>query len=163
MNNPNLMDDPEQILKMALSTPFYEYDQKDDRWIDIATFEPDSNHTPRVTAYLASGMAALSVIYCREGKRRESSNTFELVPGRGHIVTTYAGGNESPLLLPFASSPLEVRISSDDPKVIARGLYDAIHGGEKPDDNYRVAAAAMMMNEVGEIKPAIFNRTEEGS
>ena len=92
-------------------------------------------------------------------------SSLDLEPGKGHLLTTYKGGNEKPLLpfeVPDSFSrrlPLEVSVASTTPDEIAQSVYDASRGA----DNFRVAAAVMMLNKrTGTIDTKILNRHELG-
>jgi len=74
------------------------------------------------------------------------------------MITTYKGDNESPLLLPFTGNPLEMTVASTTAEKICKSLYGAI--GPKDRENYRVAAAVMLMKNNKEVDVAHINRSE---
>jgi len=155
---------PQGIMLDAVHQPVFEYDQKDDQWIDITTYEPDApNSTPRISACLAGRYAALHIVRKGDkGQKEAEIIPFEPSNGGGKLITTYAGGNEKPLA-PFKGAPLDVGISSETPQDIAESIYAAIHGGQKEGDNYRVAAAVLMRDsKVGGVTIAIINRIDRG-
>lgn len=139
--------DPAPFLKNAFRKPSFRYDQKNDVWIDITTYEPDDPHyTPRITGLVIGDKAAMYIV------RRDSLgnpdvriHSFDLIPGEGKLITTYSGGNESPLA-PFVGNPLDVTISSETAEDIAESVYAAIEGGDEPGKNFRVAAATMLID-----------------
>jgi len=159
----------EEVLGRALGArafgpyeSFWEYDAKEG-WIDITSYEPDApNFTPRISAYQRGSNAAMYIV-----RKTEDGGLFSigfkisLIPKEGKLITTYKGGNEKPLL-PFDSNPLDVAITSESPEEIVDSLYDAIKGGQNPEDNYRVASAVMMLKD-GKPEVAIRNRNELGS
>lgn len=151
------------IMKDAFKEPFWEYDQKDDRWIDITTYEPDApNSTPRISACMNETSAFMHIIKCGEnGKKEETLHKIaSLEPGKGTLITTYKGGNEKPLA-PFTGLPLDIAINSNTAEGIVESVYSAIYGGANPEDNYRVAAAVMMLNkETKDISTKIINRSQ---
>lgn len=150
---------PEKVLRDAFDSPVLEYDTKDKRWIDITTYEPDDpNFTPRISACLDGicGEAGFHITRKEGLMRQQEIHTFKLNPGEGRVITTYLGGNENPLL-PFVGAPLRVQIQSESAQEIAESIYDSIRGGEKPEDNFRVAAAVAMTGPRG-IEVVIINR-----
>lgn len=152
---------PDWILRAAFVSPVLEYDEKGKRWIDITTFEPDDpNFTPRITACLDGicGEAGFHIVRKDGSKRQHETHPFKLNPGEGKLITTYLGGNEDPLL-PFVGAPLRVQIQSESAQEIAESIYDSIGGGEKPGDDYRVAAA-VAMDRPGGLEVAIVNRCD---
>lgn len=145
----------------------YEYDVKDDRWIDLGSHEPDAPHnTPRISGFIQGNKGMFHLIkYDSERKEpihysyRFYSKFYPLEPGKGFMITTYKGGNENPLL-PFEGSPLEVRINSENAEDISKSLYEALRGQK---ENYRVSAAVILMNgHTGEFETSIINRCERG-
>jgi IMP cyclohydrolase len=156
---------PEAIVARAFQFPSWEYDQKDDRWIDLTTYEPDSNATPRISAVLhRTRDPVLDIVYKNDKGKQDSNLTLvhEFSPGQAFMITTYSGGNESPLLLPFGDQePLEMSVAGETVDELAAEFYAAIAGGSKPGDNFRVSAAVMLMRNNG-IDTAIINRSTRG-
>ncbi len=159
----NAFESPEEIIVRAFSDLVLQYDEKDDRLIDLTTYEPDEpNNTPRISAMLRGDQAALHIVKC--GKRNEPVSEifpFDLEHGKGKLITTYLGGNESPLA-PFTGNPLDVLIDSNTSADIAESMYAAIEGGQDPGDNYRVAVAVTLLKPGG-LETAIINRVDRGS
>lgn len=158
-----------QVVDEAFAVPFFEYDQKDDVWIDITTFEPDApNFTPRINAIVRGRDAVIYLIKRdQEGEKEVQGYEFTLVPGIGRMITTYKGGNEDPLL-PFEGEPHTVRIDMCKPDEIANAVYDLTKGAI-PDKNFRVATVVAMMRKT-ESDPvtryydtAIVNRSVRGA
>lgn len=135
---------PEGILREAMRASFLEHDKKEG-WIDIASHEPDSpNFTPRISGCIdRMGNHALHIV--SRDERFPLCYEFKPEAGVAHIITTYKGGNEKPLL-GFEGKPLEARVESINAGEICRSLFDAIGHPNPDDDNkvYRVAAAVMM-------------------
>lgn len=157
---------PYKILKDAFKEPFWLYDEKENRWIDITTYEPDPpNNTPRISACMQGNSAAFHIVLCsdsEQGYKREKLHLVDLVPGRGKMITTYKGGNEKPLQ-PFTGEPLDISIASETAEGIAESMYSAIGHGSKPGENYRVAAAVMVWDpKTWSIDTKIINRSERG-
>ncbi len=154
---------PQHILGEAISNPFGVYDEKEDRMIDITTYEPDEpNNTPRISACLNKSDAGIHIVRRRlDGERDDLICRVILSAGRAKGITTYSGGNEKPLL-PFNSELLQFGIDSNDPYVICMDLYKVIGNPNPLDGNkvYRVAAAVMMMNEDG-LETVVMNRADE--
>jgi IMP cyclohydrolase len=155
---------PLAILKEAFKEPFWEYDEKDDRWIDITTYEPDApNNTPRISACVIDKIAAFDIVYRGEnGEKSRITREVHLEPGKGKLITTYKGGNEKPLL-PFVGEPLDVAMTSTTSDNIAESIYEAIRGGAEPGENYRVSAAVMLCKPSGNIYTTIINRSQRGA
>jgi len=162
MNVPEFQH-PNLLLSHAFGNPSFRYDSQNDRWIDITTYEPDEpNNTPRISACLFEDWGAFHIVRCKDGKKDTDITGFELLPGEGKLITTYKGGNETPLL-PFEGEPLEVKINSETAGGIAEGIYSAIYGGQNQGDNYRVSAAVMLQKKAGGLETAIINRSERGN
>jgi IMP cyclohydrolase len=159
--NENLM----VVFRDAFAKPFYEYDEKGDKLIDITTYEPDNpNFTPRISACLGDKLAGIYIVKRKldSPEREDRLSRIVLHPGEARGITTYSGGNENPLA-PFNGEPLEFDVHSDDFREICWNLYNAI-GNPNPNDNnklYRVAAAVMMKNSSkGELYFAALNRAD---
>tara|TARA_Y100000310_G_scaffold10116_1_gene10836 strand:+ start:6079 stop:6852 length:774 start_codon:yes stop_codon:yes gene_type:complete len=153
---------PQVILSVAFRNPVNVYDEKGDREIDLTAPEPDDYNTPRINAVVGDENAALSTIFKgEEGSIHNKAYPIKLEPGRARVITTYQGDNAEPLK-PFIESPLEASIVSLDSEGIVESVYEAIHGGQKEGDNYRVAAAVMMLKD-GELETSILNRSERGN
>ncbi|UCG95667.1 MAG: hypothetical protein JSV92_01295 [archaeon] len=165
-NNPGLtknVDGLKEIIELSFSEPAFRYDQKDDRWIDITTYEPDApNNTPRISLIANNDSAVLYIVRCVKGEKDEEYHPFKLEPGKGKVITTYKGYNEDPLL-PFTGEPLDIGIGSESVKDITESLYEAIYGGQNPGDNYRVAAAGMLKKGDGSFDTITINRSERGN
>ncbi|MEK6839597.1 MAG: IMP cyclohydrolase [Nanoarchaeota archaeon] len=70
------------VMNRALEQSFYEYDEKQDRWIDLASYEPDDpNFTPRINLVTLGNQAALSVIGKRDQEPYTSQYEIILQPG----------------------------------------------------------------------------------
>lgn len=156
---------PGGLLSRAFERPCFQYDAHEDRVIDITTYEPDPNSTPRISACMSKQSGGLHIVWSDNGKKQSKVHPRfpqRLGPGEGLTITTYNGGNEKPLLLPFQGEPLEATVESETAQDIAESLYAAIHGGE-PGENYRVAVAVMLKKAgTGEIETAIINRFDRG-
>lgn len=150
--------DPERFLIKSFSASEPRFDAKTDSWIDIASYEPDDpNFTPRINGLIIGIKACLNII-CKDSSNRSDSKYFpmNLKPGEGHLITTYAGGNEDPLK-PFEGKPLEVGIESTTPEDLVESIYDAIH-------EFRVSAAVSMFNPTTKtFDTKIINRSERGN
>ncbi len=150
-----------QRMSWILDESFFEYDEKDDRLIDITTYEPDApNNTPRISAYVRENRATMQIFWEEHGKKKQEMFPMDLFSGRGKLITTYSGGNEKPLA-PFQGNPLDVEIGSETAQGIVESIYEAIYGGQTSDDNYRVAAAVAMLKHGG-LETAIINRVDRG-
>lgn len=165
----NIVDigvDPEPFLRKVLSTSVWRYDLKKDLWIDITSYEPDSPiYTPRITALVIGDKAAIHIVRRTESGAKESKfYPIRLVNGEGKLITTYKGGNEEPFPLSFVGEPLDVTIESNYVSTLVQETYDAIQGGSKPEDNFRVAVAVMLRNHhTDEMEHKTSNRIDVGS
>lgn len=157
---------PADALREVFAQPVFVYDKKDDRWIDLTTYEPDApNNTPRITACLMGGRAAIHIVWCgKDGTRQEAIYDATLEPGKGKLITTYDGTNANPLQ-PFVGEPRDITMGSDDVGEICQSFYDAIAGGEKQGENWRVAAAAVLLRHgaPGGLETKVLNRSKFGS
>ncbi len=154
---------PSSVIRHAFDRSFFEYDQHEDRWIDITTYEPDApNNTPRISSCVINNIVAMNIVKKGDLGQSEIEYINLLKPGKGKLITTYKGGNEEPLL-PFEGEPLDVRIESEFPEEIVENIYEAIKGGQDPGDNYRVAAAVVLCNRRTELfESKRINRSERG-
>ena len=125
----------------ALAVPFYIGD------IDVTSYEPDApNYTPRIAGELKPEQQSWVSVFHIVRKAEDSSDPlpsiyrYDLEPGTARTMTTYAGGNESPLL-PFMSVPMETEIASDDSQGLCKHLFSMLRGAG-PED-YRVSAAVL--------------------
>lgn len=169
LQNPCVSDKTNvgRVIDYAFDQPIFLYDYKDDTYIDITTFEPDApNNTPRISALLRDNIGAFHLVnFCKGFKENKFDKITEvnLIPGKGKLMTTYSGGNETPLA-PFDDDPLDVIIRSETANEIVEDLYNAIGRPNPNDDNkvYRVSAAVMMLKG-GKLEVAIRNRSEIGN
>ncbi|MBI5803489.1 hypothetical protein HY448_02275 [Candidatus Pacearchaeota archaeon] len=136
---------PYAVLETAMDNPFIK--NFDGQEFDITSYEPDSpNFTPRISACLDRNSGAFHIV-----RRTELSNgrevnqfSFQLIPGRTKTITTYQGGNESPLVS-FKRGLLEGRVSSSSVGEITDSLFDSInHVNPQDGRNYAIASAVVM-------------------
>lgn len=114
------------------------------RSLDSWTFEPDSPHfTPRISGcILTGGAAAMCIIRRREdGHRSASVFSWTIEPGRGRMIATYAGREETPLPS-FAGEPIEVNTGEATAKETAEAVYRELMP-QDPAKDYRVAVACI--------------------
>lgn len=137
--------------------------------IDVNCYEPDApNNTPRISGVVKGPNVEFYIVRTQKpGSVEKHANFYftKLKPGQAKAVTTYAGGNENPLL-PFTDTPndwpMNVTVGSTKPEDIARVVYDSVKGGEKPSDDFRVAVAVLMMNhKTGGLERCIINRHDK--
>jgi len=160
------------LLIRAHESKVIQHDAVNQQDIDLTSYEPDKpNFTPRIsgcidTKYTKSGFNNQLGAFYIVRKQPDSDlqdpgiHTFMLIPGQGHTVTTYKGNNENPLL-PFQNkNPLFAEIRSSTAQDICESIYEAI--GPKGDNNYRVAAAVMLLNGKNNLDVAIINRFDRG-
>jgi IMP cyclohydrolase len=155
---------PANILVDAFTVSRSNYISPPGQLIDLASYEPDApNFTPRISAGIDEfNRAAFCIIKNLHGSAELTVHPFRLELKKARMITTYKGGNESPLL-PFEGSPLEIAIGSTTAHEICESIYEAI--GPKGEDNFRVASAVMLLKEEGtRMTPsvAVINRCERG-
>ena len=125
------------VLCEALKKPFYEYDQKDDRWIDITAFEPDAPHyTPRINLVTLGDHAIFSIIKNDSTGFHSHIHNITLEPGLGKLLSTYTGENKEPLPS-FQGDPLPVNTPWLSPEKTVSAVYDALN------PKYRVCVVAV--------------------
>jgi hypothetical protein len=149
----------------AFKEPAWRYDQKNDVWIDVTNYEPDDpNFTPRISACAFPDSQAFHIVRRIQDATRGDYIFIPVSPsnGEGKLITTYSGGNETPLRSFEGYKPLSVGISSEHAMDVAASIYDVIRGGQKPEDNFRVAAAAIIRNKSGEVEMAEISRNKRG-
>lgn len=126
------IDDPEVILKDALSG-----------W----TYEPDSpTFTPRISACLLPG-GRLAMALIRRDKNGQSIHEYyslPLTPGEGYLLTTYNGHNLNPPPS-FSGPPLNFIMTKIQGRVILDEFYEALAPQEGKED-WRVAAAVIILS-----------------
>ncbi len=128
--------------------------------IDLTAFEPDApNFTPRISACVNGRHAAFHIVRRQAEGKMEDYRPVELAPGEARMITTYAGGNETPLK-PFTGDLLRASIESENAAALARNLFDSVRGGTSPEVDFRVSAAVVLRNERGDFDIAIVNRHE---
>src|SRR3989344_3348306 len=152
---------PQNFFHVTFDHSFFEYDEQHDRFIDLTMYEPDDpNFTSRISGVLGKNNLGFAILY----KNAEESNRhFHAEPmqsEKAEIVTTYTGGNESPLISFRDQNPLEACVRSTSSQEICEELYEAI--GPKHGNNYRVAAAVMLIRD-GNLETTIINRAERGT
>lgn len=144
------------VLSNAFMGPNLMYDKKDDRDIDITTFEPDPCHTPRINAVTIGSQSMLHIV-CRgeDGEREDFTNAYTLEPGEGRFISTYDGGKSDPLQS-FTGSPFKVGIPWTNAEQAARYIYVALAPSD--EDDLRVSVAAMFISADGQRDTYIRNR-----
>jgi IMP cyclohydrolase len=108
------------------------------------TYEPDSPHfTPRISGcVMVGGAAAMSIISRREDDVRSASFfSWSVEPGKGRMIATYAGREDTPLP-PFAGEPIEVSTREASAQETAEAVYKALTPQDLAKD-YRVAVACI--------------------
>ena len=133
------------ILKYSFKEPYF-VPKKDGTVMDLTSYEPDPNHTPRISTFIDYYGAAFSVI--KRGASGEADKVFDRVPlisRKGRMITTYTGDNIEPLPS-FIGKPIEVGILGlgADLQEIADTVYEAL--GE-----FRVSVACLIKRKDGTI------------
>jgi IMP cyclohydrolase len=129
--------------------------------IDITSYEPDApNYTPRIAGELNFNQQNWVSVFHIVRRAHDSSDSiretyrYELEPGIARIMTTYAGGNESPLL-PFARDPMETAIVSNNPQELCRNLFSMLR------EDYRVSAVVLTWASVEYGNVSILNASDD--
>ena len=131
--------------------------------IDLSSYEPDvPNYTPRISAIAQGDKAAMFIVRNKNGEQDSDIYPITFEKGKGKMITTYLGANEKPALVSFLGEPFTIAVRSEKSEEIVESLYAAIKGGWTSDENYRVAAAVMMIKPGG-LETAIINRSERGN
>jgi IMP cyclohydrolase len=108
------------------------------------TYEPDAPHfTPRISGcVLTGGAAGLSILSRGEnGARQARFFSWTIEPGRGRLLATYAGSEDSPLPS-FRGDPIEIGIGESGAKETAETVFQALSPAD-PTKDYRVAVACI--------------------
>jgi len=141
--------------------------RRDDPVIGLAaghrswSYEPDEpTFTPRISGCALGDSGALSIIKrASDGMALKNYYLFTLAPGKGKLIATYAGPNESPLPS-FDSEPLDVLLEAESADAAARHVYDAL-APEDPRKDLRVSVVSVFANDAtGERQFTIINRSD---
>jgi IMP cyclohydrolase len=122
-------EEPEKSLRLALKG-----------W----SYEPDAPHfTPRISGCaLPSGRACLSIIKrAGNGPVEKLFFPYDLKPGKGRMIATYSGREETPLPS-FSGDPLTIEIKAKDAATLAEAFYSALEPKDSARD-YRVAVTCV--------------------
>jgi len=127
------------------------------------SFEPDAPiFTPRISGCVCpAGSAALSIIKRgRDGRARRSYHEIDAGPGRGALISTYAGDNREPLAA-FEGEPLEIKFDEATPEATAEAAFAALRPAGRAED-FRVALACVFArrSNPNEFRLVIVNRWE---
>ncbi len=127
------------------------------------TYEPDDPHfTPRISGcVLPGGLAGLALIRRKtDGSAEKAFCIWNLVTGRGKLIATYAGREDSPLPA-FPGDPLDIEIKEVTPAALAGAVFEAL-GPRAADRDYRVAAACVYAagNDLQQYEVKIINRKD---
>jgi len=142
VSNGRQTDDIAKALKQA--APADRPDEILDRSLKGWTYEPDAPHfTPRISGcVLTGGAAGLSILRRGpDGARLASSQAWPIEPGKGRLISTYAGSEKSPLP-PFRGGPIEVAITASGAREAAEAVFAAL-APRDPAEDYRVAVAGI--------------------
>jgi IMP cyclohydrolase len=128
-------------------------------------YEPDGPiFTPRISGCLTEdGRAAMSLLARREdGSTARAVFDVPSVPGRGSLLTTYAGDPEN--VRSFAGPPLVVRLGFSSPESLAEAVDEALAPRRGAPD-LRVAVAGLLASpgDPSGLETAIINRRERES
>jgi len=142
VSNGRQTDDIAKVLKRA--GPEERPEDVLSRSLESWTYEPDYPHyTPRISGcVLTGGRAGMSIIRRREdGERLVSFFSWTIDPGKGRMIATYSGREESPLPS-FSGEPIEINTGEAAAKETAEAIYQAL-APEQPAQDYRVAVACV--------------------
>ena len=131
-----------ETLREAMSTPTFEYDSKDKRWIDITTFEPDApNNTPRISLVAFPRGACFHIVKEEQKRREDCLYPYLLSGGVAVFISTYAGPNRNPLPSFEGLPHVILKLPGKNPKETNDAIFDSLN----PD--VRVAVATMYVND----------------
>lgn len=131
---------PHNIMDKAMKDPFYEYDSKDKRWIDITTFEPDApNNTPRINLVAFPHLALFNIVKEREGNKESLYQMWSTNKGEGQFISTYRGDNVNPLPA-FEGNTVPVQIIGTNPQETNDSIFESLNPA------VRVAVATVYVN-----------------
>lgn len=131
--------------------------------IDVTTYEPDApNSTPRISGCVGHNEGAFYLVKKMPDSDKPIRLPFPylLRAGEAQIITTYHGNNDNPLSSFNYPRPLSASIASNNVVEICENLYEAI--GPKDGQNYRVAAAVMMLVGKRSFQTTTINRADLG-
>ncbi len=129
LNQEGEADSPKEILAQALAD-----------W----AYEPDEPHfTPRISGcVLSGGLAGMALIRRKtDGSAEKAFHSWNLAAGRGKLIATYAGREDSPLPS-FPGAPLDLEIEEVTPAALAGAVFKALRP-RAADRDYRVAASCV--------------------
>ena len=138
-------DQMNPILKAAMNSAFveseYQYDPEHDEVIDITTYEPDSNFTPRICLIASPWGSIFNIVRkAKTGDKREVkiyNYIMKQINAKGYLISTYEGENVEPLPS-FRRDKLPiVELPWGNP----RDAAEAVAGALKPE--YAVCVVAM--------------------
>ena len=152
-----------EIMKKAFSEPFFVYDEKNDKMIDLTNYEPDPpNNTPRITAAVCGWHGTMHITRCEDTRKNSETHEVILGPGKGNLITTYKGDNKEPLK-PFMGKPLDVTINSETADNLAKNIYSAICSRKKQGNDYAIGVAVMLQNKkTNSLETKIINKIDKG-
>jgi IMP cyclohydrolase len=109
-------------------------------------YEPDAPiFTPRISACISGGQAALSLIRRGpDGGTLRSYFEVPLKPGVGRLVSTYQGPNRDPLP-GFEGEPRETALAGASAREAAEMIHEALKAGARQED-FRVATACIFVD-----------------
>lgn len=136
---------PEEVIKEALKEPVFEYDSKEDRWIDITTFEPDKYHTPRINLVANPQEACLHIVKEFAGRRHDEFFSFGLENKVGKFISTYNGPSEP---IPFQGEPRNISI----PVILGDAAQEVFHS---LNPQYRVSVAYCWVHPAAKVDVCI--------
>lgn len=123
-------------------------------------YEPDENHTPRITGCLIESNgkmdAAVHIVrYAADGIDR-SSWSVPLEAGKGSFISTYAGEDARPAPS-FPGRPVPVDLAFGSARDAAKAIFDSFAPPSGAQD-YRVGVVALYGKLGGQPEIAIVNR-----
>ena len=155
---------PSTLLGDAFIHPSHDYDAVGKQWINLCSYETDPpNNTSRINGALDQDRVALSMI--KSVKNDAEYIPFgdylfgsDIDPATGRLLTTYEGGNQTPLLS-FDGQPLEVRVEGKTAFDICKSVFEATRRPNPLDGNkcYGAACAVMKLLPDGKIDIARVN------
>lgn len=139
INQDHAWISPKGSLVQSLDKPFFEYD-KQLGLINITSYEPDSNKTPRISGCIGNDIKLRYGLSISKPSGKEYFHSpKEIPPGFGEMIATYDGmDTNDKSLQAFKGNPLEVRLKGKSPYAIANEVRTAIK------DEYFIALACQI-------------------
>lgn len=143
-------------LEQRMRKPHFTYDQEYDRVIDITTYEPDPNHTARISSIVQNSLGTLHIVRARGDKQnplamhQEFYYDMRTLSAQGVLLATYNGENINPLPA-FEGKPRPIEHAWEGPIEAVADVWNSLNPAT------RVSVATLWLQEE-KIISAIMNK-----